>query len=103
MMTRQEWTRCASQRIRLPVLLMLVGLAGSTRPLVAPEEDPTLRVPKSGIYVIWYPSKGNAADLYLNQPYVVGISVSQDDSRLASELQCLRDRAHLCSGQVSFT
>lgn len=71
MMTRQERTRCAWRRIRLPVLLMLVGLAGSTRPLVASEGDSTPRAPNSGIFVIWYPSKGNA-DLYLNQPYVVG-------------------------------
>jgi len=71
-MARQEWTRCVWQRIRLPVLLMLVGLAGSTRTLAAPEEDSTIRVSQSGMYVIWYPSKGNVADLYLNQPYVVG-------------------------------
>lgn len=72
MMNRQEWTRCVWRRIRLPLLLMLVGLAGSTRQLLASGEDSTLRVSKSGIYVIWYPSKGNVADLYLNQPYVVG-------------------------------
>jgi hypothetical protein len=63
--------------VRLMLVLLVIPFVSDTKtvaddPPVTVASNVVDRAPKSGIYVIWYPSGSNAADMYLDQSYVVG-------------------------------